>query len=138
MNQVKLWDPEAACPPLGMYSQVAEAAGIVYLSGQVANDRSGGFIGAGDAEAQTRQVFANIGVLLREAGTGWGSVVRLTTYLTSVEHFPAFARVRKELFAEIYPDGRYPAHTLLVVAALSHPDHLVEIDTVAVSGSQRG
>jgi enamine deaminase RidA (YjgF/YER057c/UK114 family) len=125
-----------------MYSQLAEvpAAGLIFLSGQVANDRDAGFVGVGDAEAQTRQVFRNIGDLLHAAGAGWGSVVRFTTYLTSAEDFPAFVRARTELFADVYPDGRYPGHTLLIVAGLSNPDHLVEVDTVAVraQGRQHG
>jgi enamine deaminase RidA (YjgF/YER057c/UK114 family) len=117
-----------------MYSQLGEvpATGLIFLSGQVATDSAGQFVGVGDAEAQTRQVFRTIADLLHAAGEDWGSVVRFTTYLTAAEHFPAFASVRKELFADIYPEGRYPAHTLLVVAGLSHPDHLVEVDTIAV------
>jgi enamine deaminase RidA (YjgF/YER057c/UK114 family) len=116
-----------------MYSQVAEdlRTGTVLLSGQVATDRSGELVGVGDAAAQTRQVFSNIGDLLAAAGLDWGSVLRFTTYLTSASDFPTFARVRRELFGQLYPDGPYPAHTLLVVAGLSHPDHLVEVDTVA-------
>jgi 2-iminobutanoate/2-iminopropanoate deaminase len=132
MPNIHLWNPVEAVPPLGKYSQIVEHAdaGTIYFSGQVANNRAGHLVGPGDAAAQTRQVFENIGDLLSAAGEDWRSVLRLTTYLTNADDFPAFAETRAALFADLYMDEQYPAHTLMVVAGLSHPDHLVEVDTV--------
>jgi enamine deaminase RidA (YjgF/YER057c/UK114 family) len=87
-------------------------------------------VGEGDVEGQTTQILHNVGQALEFLGQDWGSLVKLTTYLTSVDHYPAFAKARAAWFDAHYPDGRYPTHTLLVVEALSAPHHLVELEAV--------
>jgi len=58
-------------------------------------------------------------------------VAKLTTYLTRADDIEDFYRVRRELFAELYPEGGYPPNTLLVVDRLVFPDCLIEIEAVA-------
>jgi enamine deaminase RidA (YjgF/YER057c/UK114 family) len=38
---------------------------------------------------------------------------------------------RKELFARLYPEGRYPPNTLLVISRLVEPEFLIEIEAIA-------
>ena len=57
-------------------------------------------------------------------------MISLTTYLTSYDHMPAFRETRTRLFDSYFPDGEYPAHTLLLVAGLGSREHLIEIEAV--------
>ncbi|TAM66946.1 MAG: RidA family protein [Microbacteriaceae bacterium] len=132
MAGIRHVNPPEMGPPLGLYSQIVihEASCQAFVAGQVAIDSSGEFIGQGDVGLQTEQILKNIGAALASLGEDWSSVISLTTYLTSAEDFPEFARTRKRLFASYFPDAAFPAHTLLVVSALSAPHHLVELDAV--------
>lgn len=132
-------NPAEMGPSQGLYSQIVlhQASGQAYISGQVAIDSSGQFVGEGDVEAQTEQIFANIGAALSSLGEDWSSVIKLTTFLTSSDGLPGFAAARRRLFDSVYPDGRYPGHTLMVVTALSAPHHLVELEAVVSHSGTR-
>jgi enamine deaminase RidA (YjgF/YER057c/UK114 family) len=126
--------PSGLAPALGQYAQVTHdpISGIVFVAGQVAIDPDGQMVGVGDVAAQTERTFENIRVALEGAGSSLGDTLKLMTYLVDPAHLPAFRETRTRLFAEYFPDGRYPAHTLVIVAGLSAPEHLIEIEAVAV------
>jgi enamine deaminase RidA (YjgF/YER057c/UK114 family) len=107
------------------WSQVTIAAGLVFVSGQVAFDEHGEIVGRGSVEAQAHQVFTNVETALAAAGSGMDRVARLTVYLTDADHIAAFRDVRR------YRLAARPASTFLVVSALVDPDLLVEIDAIA-------
>lgn len=132
-------NPAEMGPSQGLYSQIVlhAASGQAFLSGQVAIDSTGDFVGEGDFEAQTEQIFANIGTALASLGEDWSSVIKLTTFLTSADGLPGFAAARRRLFDSVYPDGLYPAHTLMIVSALSAPHHLVELEAVVSHSGSR-
>lgn len=121
----------------GDYSPLARttttAAGqLVAVAGQFGTDSSGALTGSGDATDQARQAFHNVGAALAEAGLGFGDVLKFTTFVVGRETIPAFMAARKEVFAEIYPDGGYPPNTLLIVAGLVEERFRVEIEALAV------
>jgi enamine deaminase RidA (YjgF/YER057c/UK114 family) len=120
-------------PPPGQYSHISIGRGdeIIALSGQTGRDATGTFV-AGDIAGQTEQVFATIGMLLSAAQVDWSAVVSFRTYIVGHRNLPEFRSVRERLYADIYPDGLYPANTLVVVAALGREEALVEIETLAV------
>jgi enamine deaminase RidA (YjgF/YER057c/UK114 family) len=123
-----LVQPDGLAAPNG-FSQVVEFSGkLVVVSGQVAFDADGRVVGPGDAEAQTRQVFANLRTGLAAAGAGLENIVKLTVYLTDIGDLAAVRRVRNEVFDPAAP----PASTLVAVAALVDPALLVEIEALAV------
>jgi enamine deaminase RidA (YjgF/YER057c/UK114 family) len=126
-------NPPSSTPPAGMYSHVARMApgALAFIAGQVAVDKAGTTVGAGDLAAQTEQVFANIGDILKDLGSGFDEVVQLTTYLTGADSIPAFMSARAALFPKIYPGGRYPPNTLLVIDRLVKPEFLIEIAAIA-------
>ena len=132
MAGTQFLNPPEMGPSQGLYSQIVhhQESSLAFVSGQVAIDNRGTFVGEGDVAKQTEQIFKNIGAALASLDEDWASVLKLTTYLTSPDDFPAFAATRKQLFESYYPDGRYPGHTLLVVSALSAPLHLVELEAV--------
>ena len=126
-------NPPSSTPPAGMYSHVARmAAGeLAFIAGQVAVDRSGASVGVGDVAAQVNQVFANIGDILKDLGADFEQVVQLTTYLTGADSIPAFMSARSVLFPKLFPGGKYPPNTLLVVNRLVKPEFLIEVEAIA-------
>ena len=109
------------------YSQVVTGRGqLVVISGQVAQNERGELVGPGDPAAQARQVFENLRGVLRAAGGDVSNLMKITTYITKIEDFPAVAQARSEVF-----QGEMPASTLIVVKGLFHPDFLLEIEGMA-------
>jgi enamine deaminase RidA (YjgF/YER057c/UK114 family) len=116
-----------ASPP--GYSQVVSipAGRLVWTSGQVATDTEGNVVGAGDWEAQARQVFENLTRALGAAGVGWPDVVKLSFFVVDVSELPAIRAVRDEFVRRDRP----PTSTLVQVAGLVLPDLLLEVEAVA-------
>jgi reactive intermediate/imine deaminase len=121
---------QAAPAPVGPYNQAVKAAGVLYCSGQIALDpASGEMVGAGDVEAETRQVLSNLQAVLKEAGCTPQQVVRTTVFLADLGDF---AKVNA-LYAEVFGQGVSPARACVEVAALPKGAR-VEIDCIAVLG----
>ena len=99
---------------------------LLYISGQVARDTDGNVVGKGDMRTQARQVFLNLRQVLQAAGGDLKDLMKITTYITDIEYFPAVAEVRSEVF-----QGELPASTLIVVKSLFNPDFLIEVEGVA-------
>jgi 2-iminobutanoate/2-iminopropanoate deaminase len=118
--------PEAK--PVANYKMATRMDGgqLLYISGQVAWDTSGNVVGKGDARAQARQTFQNLRQVLQAAGGDLKDLMKITTYITKIEDFPAVAEARSEVF-----QGELPASTLIVVESLFHPDFLIEVEGVA-------
>lgn len=116
---------------LGRYSPGiavdTSAADLVFVTGQVAVDEAGRTVGIDDVAAQAERVYLNLGRVLAAAGAGLRDLVSVTVYLTGREHFDAFNAVRNRVFAEGVP----PSSTVVIVAGLAVPEHLVEISAVA-------
>ena len=133
---VSIDNPDVLHAPLGLYSHVADATGTrtVFVAGQVALDRDGTLVGAGDVAAQTRQVYENLGLALESAGATWADVAKGTTFLVSEDLIEDYFRAREETFARLFPGGAYPAHTLVVARRLVRPEFLIEMELIAVIG----
>lgn len=121
--------------PTGQFSIVGHhrGSGLVAVSGQVARDEQDRLVGPGDAALQTERTLTNLATVLGAVGLGWPDVLKLTTYLVGSEHLDAFAEGRARYWASALPDGPYPPSSLVVVAGLTHPGYLVEIEALAVS-----
>lgn len=117
--------------PAPAYSHVVLGTGrFVAVSGQLALDEDGKLVGAGDPAAQARQVFENLRRCLAAAGATFDDVVKLTFFVTDMAHMPAIRAARD---AHI-PADRLPAASAVQVAALVHPEFLMEIEAYAVVG----
>jgi enamine deaminase RidA (YjgF/YER057c/UK114 family) len=118
--------PEAK--PVANYKMATRMEGgrLFYISGQVAWDTNGNIVGKGDVRAQARQTFQNLRGVLQAAGGDLKDLMKITTYITKIEDFPAVAEARGEVFR-----GELPASTLIVVKSLFHPDFLLEVEGVA-------
>lgn len=114
---------------IGPYSQGTIGAGMLFTAGQIALDPATGDMVEGDVVAQAHRVFANLGAILREAGTGWDHVLKVTVYLQDMADFP---RVN-EVYAEAMGAAR-PARSTVQVSALPR-GALIEIDVIALAGN---
>jgi enamine deaminase RidA (YjgF/YER057c/UK114 family) len=96
MPAITMLNPEALGKPLGQYSQIArvKAGDLVFIAGQVAADKEGRVVGAGDFDAQCRQVFGNIRTALQTVGAGWADVAQFTTYLVDADDIAKFMQFR--------------------------------------------
>lgn len=110
------------------FVSAVRAGGTVYLSGQLATGDDGRLVGPDDAEAQVRQIFHNVARALEQAGASLGDIVKLVAYLTDAKDYPAYARVKAELFPFDPPAG-----TAVIVAALLVPGARIEIDITAAT-----
>jgi len=116
--------------PLG-YSHVVEARGgrTLYLAGQVAQDKEGKLVGAGNFRAQVKQVFENLKARLEEGGASFKDVVKLNYYLTDASDLQALRETRDSYINTETP----PASTLVVVKRLAREEYLVEVEAIAVA-----
>lgn len=107
---------------------VAKGARMVFVAGQVAED-NGSLVGAGDMVAQSIQAFANLGRALAAVGAKPEHVTKLGIFVANYrrEHLAMIEKGRVALFGDYKPSD-----TLVGVAALSHPDFMIEVDAIAV------
>ena len=124
-------NPPTVAPPIGSYSHAVRVetpdAVWVYVSGQMAHDADGNLVGSGDLPAQTEQVFRNLVRVLEANGASFDDVVKIQTFLTTMDGLQGSRDVR----ARYLPDEP-PASTAVQVAALMVPEALIEVEVVAV------
>lgn len=130
---VQYLNPAGASPAQGLYSHVArvEAGTLCFIAGQVAVGADGAVVGKGDFAAQFRQVFANLGAVLRGLGLDFADVAKFTTYLVHSQDIERFMTCRAELFPTLFPGTLYPPNTLLMIDRLVKEDFLIEVEAVA-------
>ena len=89
---------EGVQPGHETYSQVVEAAGLVFVAGQVGS--SPGYPGAvpGGVAEEMRAAFVHVSTLLGAVDLGLEDVVRCVVYLTDMADFAAMDQVFRELF----------------------------------------
>jgi 2-iminobutanoate/2-iminopropanoate deaminase len=107
------------------YSQAIAAGGFVFVSGQLGLNPGDTAI-SGGIEEQTERIFANLGAILAEAGTGLDRLVKTTVFLQNLDDFQGMNSV----YAQHVGD-RPPARSTVEVAKLPS-GALVEIEAVAL------
>ncbi len=112
-------------------SPAVVAGSFVFVSGQVAVDRSTSQFSGGDVAAQTHQVIANLREILEAAGSSLDHVVKANVYLGDINEFGAFNNVYRTDFP-----SDPPART--TVQAVLLPPYAVEIDVGAITADRSG
>jgi 2-iminobutanoate/2-iminopropanoate deaminase len=110
---------------IGPYSQAIKSGNLLFLSGQIPLDPATGNLVEGGIEPQTRQVFVNIGEILKAAGVSFDAVVSATVYVADLNDF---AQVN-EIYAT-YFSSPAPARATVQVARLPK-NARVEIQVIA-------
>jgi 2-iminobutanoate/2-iminopropanoate deaminase len=111
---------------------ITEGGRIVWLAGQTALVDGTGKEIAGDFEAQTHEVFAQIDQTLRRAGGSLANLVTMTVFIKESRHGDRFVELRRQKF----PDGNYPASALITVTNFARPGMEIEVQAVAVIGDR--
>lgn len=103
-------------------SAVVTVGNMVHISGSTGRSSDA------SPEAQFTAAFEDVADLLATVGSGWGDVVKMTTY-----HAGGLRTHLKLLLAvkDRYIQPPYPAWTGVGVSELANPHALVEIDVVA-------
>ena len=126
MAEIRIYNLDALGKPVGPYSHVARVragADTLYIAGMLASGET--------FEAQCAAVYGQIEKTLQSAGAGWANVVQFTTYLVHSQDIAKFYRWREHEYPRMFPDGRYPPNTLLIIDRLVQEQFLIEIQTVA-------
>jgi reactive intermediate/imine deaminase len=113
--------------PVAPFSHAVESDGFVFVTGQMPDTPDNPGILPDGIAAQTRNVMANLSVVLAGLGLGLQHVVMVRVYLTSFkEDYAEMNAVYRSFFA---PD-RLPARTCIGVTGLAY-DARIEIDLIA-------
>ncbi len=121
--------------PRGAFPHFRRAGDFVFVSGTSSRRPDDTIAGAGvnaagdpvfDIRVQTRAVIENIRAILTSAGAALSDVVEVSTFLVSMQDFPAYNEVYAQFFGY---EG--PARTTVAVAELPHPHLRIEIKVVA-------
>ena len=124
--EVEIFNPSSMAAPVGAYSHVARVplpgADLLIISGQLASNLDGD-----DLIDQTEQAMEQLRLAVESCGGSMRDVVKLTTFVTRIERRPEMREIRERYFGD-----RFPASTMVQVAALVDPRALVEIEAIAV------
>jgi 2-iminobutanoate/2-iminopropanoate deaminase len=118
---------ENVAKPFGIFSQGVKVGNLVFVSGQISKNTKGEVVGKGDIRAQTRQCIENLKQVLEAGGATLENVVKVTVYVTDMEHLKAIHEVRAQYFKE-----KYPASTLVEVSRLTTQECMIEIEAIAI------
>jgi reactive intermediate/imine deaminase len=126
---LKIIRTNQAPAPVGPYNQAIAAKGtLLFVAGQIPlNPETGEIVGGNDISQQTQQVMANLGAILKEAGTSWENVVKTSVFLSDLNNFVPMNQV----YASYFDEATAPARACVEVARLPK-DVLVEIDCIAI------
>ena len=111
------------------FSTAVRAGDTVYLSGALGIGPDGK-LGESMA-AQARLAMDNLGAGLKQAGLGWGDVVKCTVMLDDMKDWPAFNQV----YVAYFPDGKFPARSAFGADGLAL-GALLEVECIAYAGKK--
>lgn len=115
---------DSAPAAIGTYSQAVQHGGLLYVSGQIPLVPATMELVGPDINQQVNQVFDNLSAIAEAAGATLNDAVKLTVYLTDLDHFSSVNEVMVQRLAQ-----PYPARVALEVSALPR-SALVEIDAI--------
>jgi reactive intermediate/imine deaminase len=120
--------------PAHTFSQGVRKGPFLQVAGQGPMDpATAAYIAPGDVRAQTLRTLENVRAILEAGGASVEDVLMFRVYLTAREDFAAMNEAYGAFIARHVPSGVPPARTT-VFTGLPHPEMLVEIDALAVTG----
>ena len=96
----------------------------LYLAGQLGERPDGSISERFDEQAE--QAWANVKILLAEAGMSVADIVKVTSYIVGRDNIGAYVEQHREEVG-----GHLPPWTLILVDGLGSPSYQVEIDVTA-------
>lgn len=111
---------------IGTYSQAISDGHTLYVSGQIPLVPSNGELVGEDITTQTQQVFDNLSAVATAAGTSLDHTLKITLFLTDLNHFAVINDIMAARLQE-----PYPARAVVEVSRLPR-DVLVEADAIVL------
>ena len=125
MREIRALVAANVATPNGHYSHAMAHGDVLYISGQLGRGPDMSDADVGDIHAQAWRCLANIAAILKTAGVDMSNLLKVTVYITDVDHWPAVdAEYRRAL-----GDHR-PARAVVPVGPM-HYGSLIEIDAIA-------
>jgi enamine deaminase RidA (YjgF/YER057c/UK114 family) len=103
---------------------------IIWLAGQTATQDMNGKSLLGDFQGQAKTVFALMDRTLKRDGASLKDLVNMTVFINDPRNGDQLVKLRQEYF----PDGKFPASTMITVSNFAQPGMMIEIEGVAVVG----
>jgi 2-iminobutanoate/2-iminopropanoate deaminase len=101
---------------------------IIWLAGQTATQDLNGKSLLGDFQGQARTVFQLMDRTLKRDNASLKNVVNMTVFINDPRNGDQLVKLRQEFF----PDGKYPASTMITVSNFAQPGMMIEIEGIAV------
>ena len=112
--------------PIGPYSQAIKAGNMLFISGQVAIEKSSGNLITGNIIDESHLVMKNLSEILKAGGMDFTHVVKSTIFLKDMNNFPKV----NEVYGSYFND-QPPARETVEVSRLPK-DVNVEISCIAI------
>lgn len=112
--------------PIGPYSQAVKAGNMLFVSGQIAINKSSGEMITATIAEETEQVLKNLAEILLAANMDFSHVVKCTIFLKDMNNFPKVNEMYGKRFSSLPP-----ARETVEVSRLPK-DVNVEISCIAV------
>ena len=112
--------------PIGPYSQAIKAGNMLFVSGQIAINKSSGEMITATIAEETEQVMKNLSEILLAANMDFSQVVKCTIFLKDMNNFPKVNEMYGKRFSSLPP-----ARETVEVSRLPK-DVNVEISCIAV------
>jgi 2-iminobutanoate/2-iminopropanoate deaminase len=125
MSKTVVYSAEAP-EPIGPYSQAIHTGSMLFISGQIAIQRSSGNLLTTNIEEETTQVMINLSEILKAAGMDFTNVVKSSIFLKDMNNFPKVNAIYGNYF-----QTNPPARETVEVSRLPK-DVNVEISCIAV------
>jgi len=131
-DETEVISPSGLQSPALPYSWGIRAGDVLFIAGATSRDPDTYQPVGGDVQAQTRRVFGNIGMILEEAGMGYGDLVSCKVFLDDVRLWGDMNEAYREFVTADDPPAR-----AAVRGGLMNPAFLVEIQCVAERSDER-
>ncbi|NNE35232.1 MAG: RidA family protein [Rhodothermales bacterium] len=111
--------------PAGHYSQGVQSRGLLFVSGQLPVDPQTRKLVNASIEEETIRTLTNVRQIVEASGSTLQDIVKVTIYVTDIEHWPRI----NEAYADFFGEHR-PARAVVPVGPLHHGAR-IEIEAVA-------
>lgn len=116
----------------GLWSNSLMHNGVCYVSGLTSRGIDFVTIEGKDEYEQSKVIFSKMEKLVEAAGDSMADMMKMTIFVTRMEHRKLVWEARKEFFS-----GDFPACSLVEVAGLASPEIFVEIEGIAHIGASK-
>lgn len=112
------------------YSHAVKIGNDIKISGAVSMDDEGNPTAVGDFEQQVKNVYSDLGKVLKHFGCTFDDVIVENVFTTDMAKFLEVAPYRSTIYTKQFPTGSW-----LEVKGLALPEFLIEIELEAHSSS---